>query len=124
MAIVRAFGSDYSFTFLAYAQRMAEQAVCANDPDMLRRGLVAVAIEGFRYDRRETIPVLSLLCHSAMKIGADPVALFREASDVSTPEVKREMMSFVNRAPEDKRISAMGYREDLSGTGFRYVRDW
>ena len=38
----------------------------------LEKALLAIGVEGFRWDAREDMLILSLIHHSTVKVGADP----------------------------------------------------
>jgi hypothetical protein len=92
--------------------------------ELLFQGLLVLAIEGFRADARENLLVLSLLNHSADKIGVDAVALLEEAALYSHANAAQQFRSFAQRTPRDKAIEAMGYNEQNTPEGPTYVRNW
>lgn len=118
------FTDDHSFTFIRFSERMACLAVREKSEKYIFEGLIAHVIENGKFDWRENILVLSLLYHSAIKIGADPVLLFNKAAALAEGEIKEIIRNFPNRAPEDRSIEAMGYVESESEQGFCYKRTW
>jgi hypothetical protein len=120
--IVQAFGSQHSFTLLIFTMRMALLAVRERSAQRVTQGLLALVIENARYDSREDLIMLSLLNHSAEKIGADPVVLFEQAALVATPQMAEHLKAFLQRAPGLKRIESMEFREVEAPDGFRYER--
>lgn len=118
------FLNRYSSTFFFFSERMACLAVRIKSEQCLFEGLIAHAIEGGKIDWRDNILVISLLYHSAMKIGADPVTLFNMAAEFAEGEIKEIIKNFPNRAPEDRTIEAMGYVESENEQGFCYKRTW
>lgn len=119
-----AFSDEYSFTFLFFSERMACLSVREKLEKYLFEGLIAHAIEGGKFDPRENMLVLSLLYHSAVKIGADPVSLFKRASKFATGKIKEIIAGFPHRKLENRSIEAMGYIESSDKDGFRYTRTW
>lgn len=113
-----------SFAFLCFSERMASLAVREKSEKYIFEGLIAHVIEGGKFDWRENILVLSLLYHSAVKIGSDPAVLFNKAAEFASGEIKEIIRSFPNRAPEDRDIGAMGYVESENEQGFCYKRTW
>lgn len=116
--------ADSSTALLAFAERMAVLAVRIGEPIRVRDGLVAIAMENCRLDPREDILVLSLLNHSAAKLGADPVRLFDDVASLAEGRTSELLMSFPRRENELRDIAAMGYTEEASADGFVYRRDW
>lgn len=113
----------HSFGLLIFAERMAALAVREKSAERVRVGLLAIAIENFRWDLREDIMVMSLLYDSAVKIGADADATFRSMYEHAPPRVAQELENFIERPAELKRIAVMGYHEVDDAAGFRYDRD-
>lgn len=122
--IFKAVGQGLSSCLLVYAYRMAIAGRRRKSPELLSRGLVGLAIEGFRLDARENMLVLSLLNHSAEKIGIDAVQLLEETARYSYNNSARQLRAFAERAPQDKAIEAMGYSEQITPEGPTYVRNW
>jgi hypothetical protein len=91
---------------LVFARRAARFAASTKDTRWLRLGLAAVAIEGTRYDFRDSYLALALLRFAAESVGADTGALFGEA---------RQLNEHVAEAVD--RVSAFRQREVQS-----YVR--
>jgi hypothetical protein len=119
-----AFGPEQAFGLMAYAERMAILAVRNRSPDLLKNGLLALVLEGFKLDARENIMRLALLDHSALKIGMNPEQLFEEAARSATGEAIQHLREFAGRSVEDKSIESMGYSEETTADGFGYSRNW
>ncbi len=109
-----------SSLFLGFSERMAILAVRKNSERPLFEGLIAHVIEDFRFDARENLVRLSLLYHSASKIGLDPIALFDRAAALATPKAAKYIRDFARRSPELRRIEAMRFRETITPEGFSY----
>lgn len=122
--IISSFSDDYSSTFFLFSERMACLAVRERSEKYLFEGLIAHAIEGAKFDWRENILVLSLIYHSAVKIGVDPVTLFKRASEFAEEPIAHIIHEFPDRKPEDRSIEAMGYIESSDKDGFKYKRTW
>lgn len=119
-----AFSHKYSSTFFFFSERMACLAVREKSEKYIFEGLIAHAIENGKFDWRENILILSLLYHSAVKIGSDPIALFNKAAEFAEGKIKEIIKSFPNRAPENRSIETMGYVESVNEQGFCYKRTW
>jgi hypothetical protein len=110
----------HSFKFIIFAERAAALGVREQSRQRLLEGLVALLIEGFKFDMRDTLKRFAPLYHSATKIGVDPADLFNEAASYADNEVARTMTEFPSRKPEDRGLSAFLYKEVNAPDGFRY----
>ena len=120
--IVSAFDENHSMTLILFSERMASLAVRRNSEDILLAGLVAQIIEKWRFDARENLLRLTLLYHSAVKIGCLPEQLFNRASKCASKDVANQLHAFVHRKAQNRGIEVMGYEESNDADGFRYVR--
>jgi len=120
----RALTDEHSFGLLAFAERMATLAVRIGCSEKILWGLLAVVVEGFRFDARENIMVLALLHDSACRIGFDPLPLFRLAVKHAQPEVAKTVLDFATGPQQERSIESMGYTVFGEGADFRYVREW
>src|SRR5262249_53193851 len=105
-----------------YAHRIAEISVQQNDVTRLTEGLVALALGSDKIDPRDAVSVFSLLAHSAVKLGAEPEMLFRDAGELGGGEYAFEIQNFLNRDDVDRSIHEMGFKESNDGQDFKYVR--
>jgi hypothetical protein len=112
---------ELTFAFLAFSERMAILGIRENSESRLFEGLMAHVIEDFRYDDRENLLVISLLYHSAVKIGLNPVDLFQKAAAFARPEAANFILRF---AQNPRSIHSMGYKEIMNPEGFSYKRTW
>jgi hypothetical protein len=110
-----------NFVFLAFSERMAILGVRENSANRLFDGLMAHVIEDFRYDYRENLLIISLLYHSTVKIGINPVDLFQRAAAFARPEAANFIVKF---AENPTGIRSMGYEEMMTPEGFSYKRTW
>jgi hypothetical protein len=122
--ITTTIGPEQTWGLLAYAERMAILSVRQQSRDLLEKALLALVVEGFRWDAREDMLILSLINHSAVKVGADPRQLFEGAARHASPQVAQHLREFIGRRPEDNSIQAMGYSEETTPEGFSYARNW
>ena len=113
------------------AQEAAEAAVRENDPDRVRFGLAALALEGGWPDWRDTTVLLTLLHVSARKLGLDADRLFQdEAGALGYEPVKernyftnagaRILWSYAGRPARLKELDVMEYEEYEGPDGFAY----
>jgi len=113
---------EISFLFFMYAQAMAVEAVRERQEEKVFKGLVALAVENQVFDWRDSMMVLVLLHHSAVKIGADALGLFQRTAAISTPQTSEGFLQFSARAPENLDLAKFGYREGMDSEGnFAYV---
>lgn len=116
--------TDQAFGLLAYAERMATLSVRNCSLSALENALLAIVLEGFRLDARETILILALIDHSAQRLGADSAALFEQAASQASNEAAGYLREFASRKPDTRSIEAMGYSEGMGPEGFIYIRQW
>jgi hypothetical protein len=111
-------------TLLAYGARMASLSVRNSDAKLIHYGLLAVGIDGWRYDWRENVTIVSLLYDAANRIGAEPGAIFESASALLADKSANGIRRFLLRSAEDKSLAAMCYIAGADSDGFRYLRTW
>jgi hypothetical protein len=113
---------EISFLFFMYGKTMAVEAVHEQDEAKIFKGLVALAVENQVFDWRDSLIVLPLLYHSAIKIGADAPNLFRRAAAVSTSQTADSFLQFLARTPEQRDIVKFGFKEGIDlEANFTYV---
>ena len=112
---------DTSRYLLGYAQQMAQDAVRKTSPELVRLGLIALAMDGGS-DVRDAIIRMALLYHSAAKLGMETQTVFEEVSALAVAEsVTQAMRSFPTRPPLARDIGdAFRYREAVTEDGFIY----
>ena len=111
-------------TLTAYGERMASLSVRNHDASLIRSGLLAVGIDGWRSDWRENVMVVALLHDAAARIGIEPGAIFEHAAALLADKPANAIRRFLLRSVEDKSLTAMGYTAGTSPDGFRYLRTW
>ena len=110
-----------SHALIGYAYKMATDAVRQTSPDLVVRGLLALAIEGGRQDLRDSIVPMALLHHSALKLGMDARKTFETCASFSTSApLSQAMRSFPVRRPADRDLAAFCFREVVTSNGFTY----
>jgi hypothetical protein len=109
---------DQYRVMLAFSDRMAVLSVRTGRAKLLFDGLVAHAIEDFRWDPRENLLRLALINHSANKLGVDSGTLFARAAELASPDAA----DYLRRAPLG--IDACRYSESGEGEMFEYHRSW
>ncbi|MBN2098020.1 MAG: hypothetical protein JW753_00330 [Dehalococcoidia bacterium] len=113
------------YTLLTFARRSSVFALRERSPDVLSAGILAVCmIEAERTDFRDILMALSLLHHSATRIGINPDEAFHAAEQLAEPRVRDLLAGFVRRTAVEKDISkSWGYKEVTTERGPGYV-DW
>jgi len=113
---------DEFYTLLTFSQRASVFAIREENPEWIVIGLSAIAmIEKERTDYRDILVALSLLYHSATRIGENPDQLLRSAAVLSEAGVSELIVGFVERPQQEKDLrSSWGYDEvqTSGGTGF------
>jgi hypothetical protein len=121
LRIVSRLSEHTSNALLSYAFQMATEAVRQTSPDLVVRGLTALAIDGGRRDIRDCITGMALLHHSALKLGMDIRSTFETGASYSTSaQFSEAMRSFPERRPAERDLSAFCFREVVAPSGFTY----
>jgi len=123
--IYRAITSKASGALQLFAERMAMLSVRKNSPDLLRKGLVAMTMVNSAKpgDDRILAIRMSLLHHSAQKLGLNVEAFFEQSSQYMSgiSLTGGAPAAFLRRTPKNKRIQAMGYDEIEGPSGLIYT---
>ena len=119
----RSISMDEFNTLITFANRAAVFAMREKSVEWINNALTAVAmIEAKRTDPRDILMPLSLLYHSAKRIGANPDQLFRDAAKLSEPDVATILTEYVERSAEDKDLrTAWGYDEVQTEGGIGFI---
>jgi len=113
---------EISFLFGMYGTAMAVESVRVKDQEKIFWGLVAMAIENQIPDWRDSMYVMVMLHHSAIKIGANPSMLFQRAAEMASTRSARFFQDFVARTPQSRDIGIFGMKEGTDSEGnFNYV---
>lgn len=109
--------------FLLNAARgMAILAVRMNRAEHLRFGLLALLLEGGRSDSRETVSYLSLLNHSAGKIGGNLPTIFESLRGRALEDAGSLIARFLSKPESARSIDLFGFQEVHRSSGFDYKR--
>ena len=122
--IAERLGSNHWSTLTVFAERMAVWAVRLQQPDLILKGLLALALDGGRFDEREDILIMAPLYHSAVKLGIDPKPLFLQAAEVAGLQLRDILHRFPDRPESNRNLASMGYVELTGPEGFTYRRTW
>jgi hypothetical protein len=106
-------------TLITFGNRAAVFAMREKSVEWVNNGLTALAmIEAKRIDARDIFMPLSLLYHSAGRIGANADRLVRHAAKLSETNVATLLNGFVMRSAEDKDIRASWGFDEVETNGF------
>ncbi len=111
-------------TLRTFAGRAAVLAYRRQSPDLIRQGLIALAILGEVDDPRGLTFSLATLHHSALKLGIDTPSLFAEVASLSPPTTLKDWMrQFPLRPPAERDLSSFRLREVTTKEGFDFIQD-
>ncbi|MFE5813124.1 hypothetical protein ACFQ6S_06915 [Streptomyces sp. NPDC056479] len=101
---------------------MASVAVRTRSVDVLRRGIIAIALaEGHLDDPRDNLFVLAAANDSTTLIGTSLARVTDDAKGLLPPVGLAALQAFEQRHESDKSLKAMGIRTSGDGQGFLYV---
>jgi hypothetical protein len=122
-AIRSSISMDGFYTLMTFFRRAAVFAVRERKAEIVRDGLIAVAmINQERVDFRDILMCLSLLYHAAGRAGAHPDEIFRQTAMLAEPEVGKLIAGFVDQTPKSRSIrSSWGYDEVQTERGFGFI---
>ena len=123
-SIRRRVSDQHSAILWAFSERMASLAVRERSRERILQGLAGLVLEGCEEDWRDCIIRLAPLYDAALKIGASPDELFREAASYAGGEARKLLLGYLKRTPENLSITAMGYSEGADEDGFRYFHQY
>lgn len=109
---------------ICFAGRMATMGVRERSRERLLQGLVALIMEGYKEDFRDTLIRVGPIYDASLKIGLDAQQLFDEAAEVFANQTANDIKDFPNRPPDLRSLRAMGYKESSDSDGFKYERDY
>lgn len=112
----------HQFTLLCFSERMASLAVRERNPDHITLGLIALGLDGWRFDWRENAMIVWLHYDAAERIGSNAQELFDAAANV-LPEKPAEVLRAFPSRP-DRSLELAEYVTTADSDGFRYKRTW
>lgn len=112
-------------TLLHFAGRMAVRAMRGGGEGCVWLGLLAVSLGDCTGDLRDTLAVLAMLRHAALKLGADWRSLFTTVAQISSPHAAQIISGFTRRAEQSATLAAFLLREghDANGPTIEFVLD-
>lgn len=119
--IVKRVQAPFRFVFESYAfYSAAQEAIRRNDPALVKRGLIALAIQNASPDWRDTLPFLAVLYRSACKLGLDTRALFHEVAEIACPAFRGLLDGFMSCDEQNRMIESFHLIESGEGDTFAY----
>jgi hypothetical protein len=109
---------------LAFGERMASRAVRESSTDWIVLGLVAIGLDGWSGDWRESVAILALHHDACERVGVSPGSVFAEAGRHLPLRVSEALSSFLQRDPGDRSLDSMLYVASSDEDGFRYKSNW
>lgn len=101
----------------------AENAIRQSEPNEVWQGLMALTIENFTFDPRDSMRVIVLLYHSAVKLGLNAEELFAKVAALAVDPYVGEVVREFPRRPSGSRSLGVFLWEALGeGDSFRYRR--
>lgn len=121
----RSIEMDDLYALIGFAERAAVFGLRERSAERIVDGLTAVAmVEVKRVDFRDLLVSLSLLHHCALRVGASPSKLFRDAAALAEPGTAQHMLGFLKRPPVLKNLrDAWGLEEVETEAGLGFI-DW
>jgi len=119
-AITQRVDRSFAFVFERYAHTCAVESVRRNDASLIKRGLLALALENAKVDWRDTLPVAALLHNSALKLKMDTGGLFADIEEIAQPPI-RGILSSYREPTESRTIESYHYKESGQGGSFTYI---
>jgi hypothetical protein len=114
---------DEFYTLLTFSKRAAVFGIRERNAAWLVDGLTTLSmIELDRVDFRDVLVSVSLLHHSAVRIGQNANQLLSDAAALSESKVSELINDFIKRPPEDKVLKAKwGYDEVETRDGIGFI---
>lgn len=116
------FTQGQQLTLGAYSERMASLAVRKHDEELIFLGLLALSVDGWRWEWRDNIIILALHYDACKRIGVNPDVMFKKAAALLPPAAAKELAAFSTRTEHNKSLEAMRYVAGSDADGFRYQR--
>ena len=115
--------ADEFSALIGFARRAAVFGLRERSAERIAGGLTALAmIEEKRVDFRDVLVALSLLHHSARRIGADADKLIRAAAALAERDISKHLLGFISRPETYKDLRASwGYEEVETEGGLGFI---
>ncbi len=86
-------------------------AVREKNEEILHQAVQHLSKRTEYFDPNDIISDLTIIHHTASKLNLNADSFLENKARDACKELKQEIISFINRSPEDKKIEAMGYKE-------------
>jgi hypothetical protein len=122
-AMRRAIDAKDLYALAGFGSRAAVFGLRERSVERIADGLTAIAmVEVERVDFRDVLMTLALLHHCALRVGAGPAKLFRDAAALAEPGTARLMLDFLKSAPKNKSLrDAWGLVEVETEAGVGFI---
>jgi hypothetical protein len=107
--------------FLSLSGYVAETAINAHDPALLKLAIMLHVIEGFQGDYRENVRYLVLIAHAAGRLGVDLNPIIASVEPFGSPLAKRRLTEFSQRDSSLNSLASFGVKEDGAPGEVRFV---
>jgi hypothetical protein len=118
--ILRKIDDNVAGALQAFSRRMAVWGARQASSELLVKGGIALILDSGRVDMRDTLSVIPLLYHSAMRINVDPGEIFQEVAAYYRSAVSDALIDFLKRTPRDRSLEAWGFEEVTTQEGIYY----
>lgn len=121
-AILKDLDGDPGSVLRCFGERAAVEGVRTGSVDLIRPGLVGIALAAHGEDYREVQLSLSKLNHTARLLGTDLAVVFEGVAAVLPDGAREQIGSFMGRDDrDDSLLRRMGFAAKGSGQSFIYV---
>lgn len=104
-------------SLLHFAMRSAVRAMRQQEETMIRFGLLALSIENFQFDPRDSFTALAVLQHASLKMRADWRGLVQEVCALSSEKVAGFLQHDLAIPPDSITLEQSGMREGHDNNG-------
>jgi hypothetical protein len=110
-------------TLLGFSDRMASIAVREASEEAIYLGLLALGVDDWRFDFRDSLIRAALHYDAAKRVGVEPASVFERAAAVLPPRSAAGLRRFLLRNSQDATLQAFGRTAGEDEGGFRYLSD-
>lgn len=116
-------GVRHAYSLMIFAVRMAIHGARTGSADVIRMGMLGLAVDDGVVDWRDVLIALSLVEDCASRLGLDFGEEIEKLASLATEERKRIMLEgYLPRSSEMRAIDVMGFKATEGSEGLQYVR--
>jgi len=119
--IKKSLNDDKRFIVVYYAFRCAVRALLGNR-DLLINGIIALSIEDFVQDPRDSIAALILILHSSNILNEDIRSEIKKIVKISSESTKEYFEKFLKRENIDIRKFGFEYMNSDTELGYKWIK--